>query len=100
VLLTRGGRGATAWHRSGRVDRAAARTNVVDTVGAGDSVQAALLAHLDARGGLSPAGVAALDGTAVAAALTAAVTAAGITCGRRGADPPDASTLAAALAAQ
>jgi fructokinase len=100
VLLTRGGRGATAWHRTGRFDRAAARTTVVDTVGAGDSFQAALLAHLEARGTLSPAGVASLDGAAVAEALATAVTAAGITCGRRGADPPDAAALAAALAAQ
>jgi fructokinase len=100
VLLTRGGRGATAWHRTGRVDRAAARTTVVDTVGAGDSFQAALLAHLEARGSLSPAGVASLDGAAVAEALATAVTAAGIACGRRGADPPDAAALAAALSAQ
>lgn len=100
VCVTRGGAGATVWHRTGRVDRPAARTAVVDTVGAGDSFNAALLARLEARGALSPAGVAGLDADAVADVLAAAVTAAGITCGRRGADPPDGPTLTAALAAQ
>lgn len=100
VLVTRGGAGATAWHRSGRIDRPAAPVRVVDTVGAGDSFHAALLANLEARGSLSPDGVAALTATALSEALAAAVTASGITCGRRGADPPDGPTLAAALAAQ
>jgi len=67
---------------------------VVDTVGAGDTFHAALLARLRARGLLRREAIAALD----AAALRYAVAAAGVTCGRCGADLPAAAEVAAALA--
>jgi fructokinase len=98
VVVTRGPDGAVAWHACGRFERPARPVAVVDTVGAGDSAHAALLAYLDASGRLSRAGVAGLTGVDVDAALDAAITAASLTCGRRGADPPDAAELAAARA--
>ena len=61
---------------------------VVDTVGAGDTFQAALLTWLAEQGRLSAAGVAGLDLPGISAALAFAAKAAAVTCGRRGADLP------------
>jgi fructokinase len=56
VALTRGGKGAFAWHASGACDVPPVVVDVIDTVGAGDTFQAALLTRLDELGALSPAG--------------------------------------------
>jgi fructokinase len=88
VVMTHGARGATAWHRSGRVTVPAAPVPVVDTVGAGDSFQAAVLARLARNGLLSSLGLSNLDRSSIADVLRYANLAAGITCGRRGADLP------------
>jgi fructokinase len=89
VVVTCGGRGVHAWHRSaGVVQAAAPATVVVDTIGAGDSFQAALLVALQMLGRI---GVAALkDATAdeLRRALSFATKCAAFTCGRAGADPP------------
>ena len=66
---------------------------VVDTVGAGDTFQAALLTWLAEQGRLSAAGVAGLDLPAISEALSFAAKAAAITCGRRGADLPRRAEL-------
>src|SRR5580698_3750907 len=51
VVVTRGDKGAVAWHRqAGAVEVAAPVVKVVDTIGAGDSFQAALLFALRAMG--------------------------------------------------
>src|SRR5882762_3917725 len=51
IVVTRGTRGAQAWHReAGAVEVQAPTADVVDTVGAGDSFQAALLFALHAIG--------------------------------------------------
>ncbi len=48
VVVTRGVQGAQAWHRvAGAVEVEAPTVNVVDTIGAGDSFQAALLFAFD-----------------------------------------------------
>jgi fructokinase len=66
---------------------------VIDTVGAGDTFQAALLARL-ASGGCSPRdAVATLDLDGLEAMLDYAARAAAITCSRRGADLPRAHEL-------
>ena len=88
VIMTDGPRGATAWHRSGRVTVPAAPAEVLDTVGAGDSFQAALLARLAQSGSLSLAALSALDRTAISDAMHYASCAASLTCERRGADLP------------
>jgi fructokinase len=88
-VITHGAKGAVAW-RPGRdpIVETGRPVEAVDTVGAGDSFHAALLARLDQYGLLSREGVAALDDAHVSEVLAFAVTAAAITCSRRGADPP------------
>src|ERR1700751_3968404 len=56
-VVTRGVQGVRAWHgRAGKIEAAAPPVGVVDTVGAGDSFQAALLFALRAIGriGIGP----------------------------------------------
>lgn len=88
VIMTHGARGATAWHRCGRVTVPALPVSVVDTVGAGDSFQAALLARLAQNGLLSSLALSTLDRPAILDAMRYANLAAGMACGRRGADLP------------
>ena len=91
LVVTKGGAGASAYRRDARVDVPAPRTTVVDTVGAGDSFMAGLLAVLW-DWGLTEAGeegsLEALDEARVALLLEGAVTAAAVTVARRGANPP------------
>lgn len=61
---------------------------VIDTVGAGDTFQAALLAWLAERDRLSSDGVGSLDEASLRDLLGFASRAAAITCSRRGADLP------------
>jgi fructokinase len=68
---------------------------VVDTVGAGDTFQAALLTALAERALLSRPALAALQRDALAAVLAFAAQAAAITCSRRGADLPRRGELPA-----
>lgn len=96
VVLTRGpdGLGVRA-AAAGSVDVPAARGHpLVDTIGAGDTVHAALLAWLHSHDLLDRGRLAALDTAGWTAALRHAATAAAITCSRAGAEPPYASELA------
>ncbi|MBS0510071.1 MAG: carbohydrate kinase [Proteobacteria bacterium] len=93
VVVTRGAKGASAWNARGRVDVAAPTVATVDTVGAGDTFQAAMLACLAESDRLAPAALAALDGDALARLLDFAARAAAITCSRRGADMPRRSEI-------
>ena len=90
VVVTDGGGTVSAWTRRGHVVRVTPpETAVVDTVGAGDSFQAALLARLSEAGRGDPAAaVDALDEHRLGSLLKFAVGAARITCRRRGADLP------------
>jgi fructokinase len=93
VALTRGGHGAFAWHASGVCDVAPVKVDVIDTVGAGDTFQAALLTRLDELGALSPAGVRTMGAETLLDAMRFATQAAAITCSRRGADLPRRAEL-------
>jgi fructokinase len=93
LVVTRGASGAVAWTRKTRVEVPSMPTTVVDTVGAGDSFQAALLAWLDERDLLNDAALAALDQTQVQDAVSFAALAAAITCSRAGADLPRRNEL-------
>lgn len=93
VVVTRGAEGASGWTAQGRADAEPVRVDVVDTVGAGDTFQAALLTWLAEQGRLSPQGIATLAPPQIAAALGFAARAAAITCSRRGADLPRRSEL-------
>lgn len=99
AVVTRGGAGASAWTAAGRVDRPAVPVAVVDTVGAGDSFQAALLAGLAARRRLTIDGLSAASAAEVAGLLDVAGAAAAVTCTRRGADLPRLADLTLPLAA-
>ncbi|CAG0946118.1 fructokinase [Gammaproteobacteria bacterium] len=94
VVVTRGDKGAVAFHTVGRAAAEPVAVVVVDTVGAGDTFQAALLTWLAEHGAMTAAGIAALDLSAIVDALRFAARAAAITCGRRGADLPRRIELA------
>jgi fructokinase len=93
VVVTRGADGASAWNERGRVDVAAPRITPVDTVGAGDTFQAAMLAHLAETGQLTPAALGSMDKPALTRLLDFAARAAALTCSRRGADMPRRAEL-------
>jgi fructokinase len=88
VALTRGGKGAFAWHASGVVEVPPVHVDVIDTVGAGDTFQAALITRLDELGVLTPERVRGMDAETLLDAMRFAAQAAAITCSRRGADLP------------
>jgi fructokinase len=88
VVITRGADGVLGFCAAGSVELPAREVGVRDTVGAGDSFHAALLARLAQTDRLSLEGVAGLDLTALGELLDYAATAASITVGRRGADLP------------
>lgn len=93
VVVTRGGEGAVSWTAQGRIDAPPVRVDVVDTVGAGDTFQAALLTWLAEHDALSADALSALAPGQVQDALGFAMQAAAITCSRRGADLPRRSEL-------
>ncbi|MFM9370845.1 carbohydrate kinase family protein [Streptomyces sp. Da 82-17] len=94
VVLTRGGDGLTALTREGgRVDVPGVPVDVVDTIGAGDTVNAALLHRLDAHGALHAGRDAVLDAGQWRDVLGFAARAAALTCSRAGAEPPYAREL-------
>jgi fructokinase len=88
VVVTRGAEGAIGFTARGSVVVPPVRVTVADTVGAGDTFQAALLTWAAETGRLSAAALAQIDDAALADALGFAARAAAITCSRRGADLP------------
>ncbi|MFF5588844.1 carbohydrate kinase family protein [Streptomyces hygroscopicus] len=95
VVLTRGGEGLSVRRQDGSVlSVPGERVDVVDTIGAGDTVNAALLHRLAAHQALSAPALAKLDDAAWRDVLGFAARAAAITCSRAGAEPPYASELA------
>jgi fructokinase len=93
VVVTRN-KGAQAWHReAGAIEVQAPAVNVVDTVGAGDSFQAALLFALRAIGQIETGSLAQMNSDEIRRVLSFASICAAITCGRAGADPPRQSDV-------
>jgi fructokinase len=88
VVVTHGGDGARAYLGDGELAVPPVPTQVVDTVGAGDTFQAAMLAALAEREALDPQALRVLPAAFWAEVLGFAAHAAAITCGRRGADLP------------
>jgi fructokinase len=93
VVVTRGGDGALAWTARHALQIDPVPVSVIDTVGAGDTFQAALLTALAEAGALDAAALRALDGQQLDAVLRFAARAAAITCSRRGADLPRRAEL-------
>jgi fructokinase len=96
VVVTRGGHGVQAWHgQAGALEVEAPAITVVDTIGAGDSFQAALLYALQAMGRIGAAALKQAGAGELRRALSFAALCAAFTCGRPGADPPRRAELGA-----
>src|SRR5262245_16936623 len=94
AVATMGEVGALAVTKHGLAARVRAPlTQVVDTVGAGDTFQAALLTWLAEHDRLSAGDLATLTAADLDALLSFAARAAAITCSRRGADMPRRSEI-------
>jgi fructokinase len=94
-VITRGIKGAQAWHpKAGAIQVGAPAIKVVDTIGAGDSFQAALLFALHKQNRLSRARLKEISADEVRRALSFACSCAALTCTRMGADPPRSSEIA------
>lgn len=88
VLVTRGSDGATGYTATAMVKVPARRVEVVDTVGAGDTFNAGVLAALHEKGLLTKPAIAGLAEDDIRAALDLGVRAAAVTVSRAGANPP------------
>ena len=88
VFITEGAAGARAVTATQDRFVAATKVTVADTVGAGDTFNAGVLAALHEAGALSKTGVAALPDAVLDAALTLGTRSAAVTVSRAGANPP------------
>lgn len=88
VFITEGAAGARAVTATQNRFVAATPVTVADTVGAGDTFNAGVLAALDEAGALTKAALAALPDAVLDAALSLGTRAAAITVSRAGANPP------------
>ncbi|MEU2619130.1 carbohydrate kinase [Streptomyces sp. NPDC007157] len=94
VVITHGGDGLSAFTPDGTVYAIPGEeVDVVDTIGAGDTVNAALLHGLAAQDALSAEALVGLGADGWTRLLRFAARAAAITCSRAGAEPPYASEL-------
>ena len=94
VVVTRGIQGALAWHgAAGAVEVPAPTVDVVDSIGAGDSFQAALLFALRAIGRIKTGPLSQMNSSELGRVLSFATICAAFTCGRAGADPPRQSDV-------
>ena len=91
VVITRGAMGLIGFTASGMEEVDGVKVEVVDTVGAGDTVGAIVVEGIIKRS------VHGLQGHVLNALLHKAAIAAGITCSRAGAQPPRAHELADAM---
>ena len=99
TVLTMGAEGCRAISKAGEVTLPASPVaNLQDTVGAGDTFMATLLAGLRDRNLLATGKLEAITDDDLQAILTAALTAAAINCERKGCNPPTSQELDAALA--
>jgi fructokinase len=91
VVVTRAEKGLSAFTRDGRIDCPAAKVELVDSVGAGDTIGAVIVE------GLLKYGLGGLKADVLRQVLERAAKAAGITCSRAGANPPWKEELDLAL---
>ncbi len=98
-VLTLGNNGSVALSAEGtRVEQVAIMPGpIVDTIGAGDSLQAGLIGALHDGGLTTRKALASIDEASLRAALVSGSLAAGINCTRRGCDPPWKHELEAEL---
>jgi fructokinase len=89
VVVTRGAQGVLAWHgKAGMLEVEAPIIEVVDTIGAGDSFQAALLYALQALEIIRRRPLGEMNARELHGVLSFASNCAAYTCKRAGVDPP------------
>ncbi|MFG6559806.1 carbohydrate kinase [Sulfitobacter sp. 1A15299] len=89
VILTRGGEGATGYLANGEeVQVPAVKAEIVDTVGAGDTFNAGVLAKMSELGQLHKSALATLPPEVLSEALAYGARVAAVTVSRAGANPP------------
>ncbi|WP_181708442.1 carbohydrate kinase family protein [Chthonobacter rhizosphaerae] len=89
VIVTRGGKGVIAWHKTaGCVEVPAPKVDVVDTIGAGDTFQGTTLVALKEAQLIEREALEGATAADIANALGFGVKCAAITCSRAGANPP------------
>jgi fructokinase len=88
VVITKGAEGASGYTNERKVTVPSERVTVVDTVGAGDTFDAGVLASWKMDNLLTKTQVASLDEKALTNALALGAKAAAVTVSRAGANPP------------
>ena len=89
VILTRGGEGATGYLANGEeVQVPAVKAEIVDTVGAGDTFNAGVLAKMSELGQMHKSALATLPPEVLSDALAYGARVAAVTVSRAGANPP------------
>ena len=97
VLISRGPDGASAFWDGGRVDVPACELTLADSIGAGDTFHAGVLAFLSREGLLSGEGLSQLDEAVVTRMLNWATVAAALNCEQSGCNPPLLATVLSRL---
>jgi fructokinase len=100
IVVTHGAQGANAYSQHGRISVPARKVEIVDTVGAGDTFNAGMLAFLHESGLLSKEAIAGLSEEAIRRALEFATRVAAVTVSRAGANPPWRHELGGAATAE
>lgn len=88
VIITKGSKGAIAYSDKHTVSAISEKVEVVDTVGAGDTFNAGVLAALHEQNVLTKSAITELPETAIEKALSLGARAAAVTVSRAGANPP------------
>ncbi|CDX55558.1 Fructokinase [Mesorhizobium plurifarium] len=88
IVVTHGGEGAVGYSKTHKVTVMPRKVKVVDTVGAGDTFNAGILASLHEQGLLTKAAIGSLSEDAIRKALELGAKAAAVTVSRAGANPP------------
>ncbi|TPI38532.1 carbohydrate kinase [Mesorhizobium sp. B3-1-9] len=88
IVVTHGGEGAVGYSKAHKVTVMPQKVKVIDTVGAGDTFNAGILASLHEQGLLTKAAIGSLSEDAIRKALELGAKAAAVTVSRAGANPP------------
>lgn len=88
IVVTHGSEGAVGYSKAHKVTVVPQKVKVVDTVGAGDTFNAGILASLHEQGLLTKAAISGLSEEAIRKALELGAKAAAVTVSRAGANPP------------
>ncbi|MBZ9762858.1 carbohydrate kinase [Mesorhizobium sp. CA8] len=88
IVVTHGSEGAVGYSKDHKVTVLPQKVKVVDTVGAGDTFNAGILASLHEQGLLTKAAIDSLSEDAIRKALELGAKAAAVTVSRAGANPP------------